>query len=218
MNGPLENLFYDFGQKIIGYLPNAVAGLLLLAVGWFLGWFLKRVIIRVLIILRLDRLFRKFEWGEDLSKGDVRFAFYNVVGNITFLVVFLVFLSGALTVMNLAVLSNLLEKGIYFLPRFVIALLIFTLGWFIATSAGKAIRKALVREEIPRSALIARFSKFILLLFFSAMALTELDIAREIVIIGFTTIMITLALLVVVITARGGKTFINRILQTLEEE
>jgi hypothetical protein len=218
MNGPLENLFYDFGQKIIGYLPNAVAGLLLLAVGWFLGWFLKRVIIRVLIILRLDRLFRKFDWGEDLAKGDVRFAFYNVVGNATFLVIFLVFLSGALTVMNLAVLSNLLEKGIYFLPRLVLALAIFTIGWFIATSAGKAIRKALVREEIPRSALIARFSKFILLLFFSAMALTELDIAREIVIIGFTTIMITLALLVVVITARGGKTFINRILQSLEEE
>jgi Mechanosensitive ion channel, conserved TM helix len=218
MNGPLEHLFYDFGQKIMGYLPNAVAGVLLLAVGWFLGWFLKRVIIRVLIILRLDRLFRKFEWGEDLAKGDVRYAFYNVVGNITFLVVFLVFLSGALTVMNLAVLSNLLEKGIYFLPRLVIALLIFTLGWFIATSAASAIRKALVREEIPRSALIARFSKFILLLFFSAMALAELDIAREIVIIGFTTIMITLAILVVVITARGGKTFINKILQSLEEE
>jgi hypothetical protein len=218
MNGPLENLFYDFGQKIIGYLPNAIAGILLLAVGWFLGWFLKRVTIRVLILLRLDRLFRKFEWGEDLAKGDVRFAFYNVIGNLTLLVVFLVFLSGALTVMNLAVLSNLLEQGIFFLPRLVIALLIFLFGWLIAVWAGKAVRKGLVREEIPRAALIARFSKLILLIFFSAMALTELDIAREIVIIGFTTIMITLALLVVVITARGGKTFINRILQSLDEE
>lgn len=218
MNGPLENLFYDFGQKIIGYLPNAVAGILLLAVGWFLGWFLKRVTIRVLILLRLDRLFRKFEWGEDLAKGDVRYAFYNVIGNLTFLVVFLIFLSGALTVMNLAVLSTLLEKGIYFLPKLAIALLIFILGWLIAVWAGKAIRKGLVREEIPRAALISRFSKLILLIFFSAMALAELDIAREIVIIGFTTIMITLALLVVVITARGGKTFINKILRTLDEE
>lgn len=218
MNKPLENLFYDVGQKIIGYLPNAFAGLLLLVVGWFLGWFLKRVVIRVLILLRLDRLFRKFKWGEDLAKGDVRFAFYNVIGNVTFVVVFLVFLSGALTAMNLGALSTLLEQGIYFLPRVIIALVIFVLGWLIALGSGKAIQKGLVREEIPRAALIGRFSKMILLIFFSAMALAELDIAREIVVIGFTTIMITLAALVVVIVAKGGKSFIGRILRTLEEE
>jgi Mechanosensitive ion channel, conserved TM helix len=217
MNGPLENLFYEFGQKIIGYLPNAVAGLLLLGVGWFIGWFLKRVIIRLLIVLRLDRLLRKFEWGEDLSKGDVRYAFYNVVGNAVFLIIFLIFLSGAFAVMNLSVLSELLQSGIYFLPKLVIALVIFIIGWLVATSGGKAIRKALVREEIPRATLIARFSKMILLLFFSAMALAELDIAREIVVIGFTTIMITLALLAVTLVARGGKTFTDKILRSFDD-
>jgi Mechanosensitive ion channel, conserved TM helix len=218
MSGPLEHFFYDFGQKIMGYLPNAIAGILLLAVGWFLGWFLKRVAIRVLILLRLDRLLRKFQWGEDLAKGDVRYAFYNVVGNLVFLVVFLIFLSGGLTVMNLGVLSNLLENGIYFLPRLVLAFLIFLFGWLIAVWSSKAIRKGLVREEIPRAALIARFSKMILLIFFSAMALVELDIAREVVVIGFTTIMLTLAALVVVIAVKGGKTFVAKVMRTLGEE
>jgi hypothetical protein len=50
-----------------------------------------------------------------------------------------------------------------------------------------------------------------LLLFFSAMALTELDIAREIVFIGFATIFITIGLLTVVVTAFGGKSFLKKI-------
>lgn len=218
MSDPLRDLFERIGKAIIDYLPSVLAGIILLAIGWFLGWFLKRITMRLLLILRLERMLQKFRWGEDFAKGDVRSALYTFIGNLVFLLVVLIFLSGALSVMNLTALSGLLEKGILFLPRFAIALAIFGVGWFIALWVAKAIRKALAEEEIPRSALIARFSKMILLLFFFAMALTELDIAREIVIIGFTTIMVTLGGLAIVVTARGGKKFIDKILESLDEE
>jgi hypothetical protein len=218
MNDPLRDLFERIGKAIIDYLPSVLAGILLLAIGWFLGWFLKRITMRLLLILRLERMLQKFRWGEDFAKGDVRSALYTFIGNLVFLLVLLIFLSGALSVMNLTVLSDLLAKGILFLPRFAIALVIFGIGWFIALWVGKSIRKALAEEEIPRSALIARFSKMILLLFFFAMALTELDIAREIVIIGFTAIMVTLGGLAIVVTARGGKKFIDKILESFDEE
>lgn len=218
MNDPLRDLIDNIGKAIINYLPLVLAALVLLAVGWFLGWFLKRVVVRLLFLLRLERLFQKFRWAEDFAKGDVRYALYNFIGNLIFSLVLLVFLSGALSVMNLTVFSNLLDKGILFLPRFAIALLIFGIGWFIAVWVGKAIRRALAEEEIPRSALIARFAKMILLLFFFAMALTELDVAREIVVIGFTTIMVTLGALAVVLTARGGKKFLDSVLRSFEED
>jgi hypothetical protein len=218
MNDPLRDLFENIGKAIINYLPSVLAGLLLLVVGWFLGWFLKRITIRLLLILRLERMLQKFQWGDDFSKGDVRYALYTFIGNLVFLLVLLIFLNGALSVMNLTGLSSLLEKGILFLPRLAIALVIFAVGWFVALWVGKSIRKALAEEEIPRSALIARFSKLILLLFFFALALTELDIAREIVIIGYTTVMITLGGLAIVLTARGGKKFIDKILQSFAEE
>jgi hypothetical protein len=50
------------------------------------------------------------------------------------------------------------------------------------------------------------------------MALTELNVAREIVIIGFTTIIMTLGVLLVVITAGGGNTLIKMLLKTFHEE
>jgi len=218
MNDPIKTLFSNLSEQIIGYLPSLFAGLLLLAVGWFLGWFLKRVTIRVCILLRIDRLFRRFRWMEDFSKTDVRFAVYEFIGNLVFVIVFLIFLSSALNVMYLTSLSNLLDQGILLIPHILIAAVIFGVGWLLTYWVSKGIRTALLKEEIPRAALIARFVKLVLLLFFSAMALTELNVAREIVIIGFTTIIVTLGALIVVVTARGGKTFINKVLQTFDEE
>jgi Mechanosensitive ion channel, conserved TM helix len=218
MNSPLQDLFYNVIEKIIGYLPNLVAGLLLIAVGWFLGWLLKRIIMQVCRILRLERFIQRFRWGENLSKGDVKYGLYNSIGNFGGFIIFLIFLSKSLSVLNLTLLSDLFEKGILFLPKFIIAVLILGLGWLIAKWISVAIRKNLLKEEFPRPGLIARFSKAVLILFFSAMALTELDIAREIVIIGFSTIIITLSAIVVVLTARGGKNLVSKILQTLDEE
>jgi hypothetical protein len=85
-------------------------------------------------------------------------------------------------------------------------------GWIAST-----IQHALTKEDVPRATLIARFANVVIMLFFSAMSLTELDIAREIVIIGFSVTIITFGSLTIVMTAMGGKRFVSRILETLEE-
>ena len=50
------------------------------------------------------------------------------------------------------------------------------------------------------------------------MALVELDVARTIVIIGFSSIFVTLGALTIVIAALGGKNFVEKIEKTLEDQ
>jgi Mechanosensitive ion channel, conserved TM helix len=218
MDSPIKQLFIPTVEKIIGYLPNLFAGFILIALGWFLGWLVKRVVIQMFILFKLDRVLRRFRWGQALSKADVRHAAYNSIGNIAFFTFFLIFLHSGLSVMNLTVLSDLLEGGVFFLPRLLLSLSILGIGWLIAGWVSGAIQKALIKEDIPRATLIARFSKLILVLFFSAMALTELSVAREIVIIGFTTMIVTLGVLVIVFAAGAGKTLIKTLFKTIDEE
>jgi len=218
MGESLQTQFWEMGKEILGYLPNLFAGILLVVIGWFLGWFLKRIIIRIAMLLRLERFLTRIRWGEDFSKGDVRYGFYNFLGNIAFVIIFIIFLDNAFRTWKLTVLSDLLEKGIYFLPRMILAIAIFGIGWLIASWGAKSALKALRREDIPRASLIGRLIKAVLIMLFFAMALVELNIAREIVIIGFATIFITLGLLTVVVTAVGGKNFIKKIIESFEEE
>jgi len=217
MDSPLQNVFYGVTEKLIGYMPSLVAGIVLIAIGWLLGWLAKRIVVQVLAVLRFDRLLRRFKWGSGFAKADVRYAFFEFVGNGAFLVVFLILLNASLEALQLSVLSSLLQQAVLFIPKLIIALTIVGLGWILAGWIAGSIQKALTKEEVPRATLIARFARAFIMLFFSAMGLTEIDIAREIVVIGFSVTIITLGVLAIVMTAVGGKGFVSKILETLEE-
>jgi Mechanosensitive ion channel, conserved TM helix len=211
MGDKLQELFGKVGQNIINYLPNLLAGILLVAVGWLIGWFVKRVIIQLAVLLRLEKFLTGFRWGKAFDKADIRYGFYNYLGNIFFFIIFIIFFNDALNAWKLVIFSKVLEGAIFYLPRMVISLIIMLVGWMIASWTSTSIQKSLTREQIPRSALIAKFTKAVILLFFSAMALVELEIAQQIVIIGFATVFITLGLVTVVIFFVGGKEFIRKL-------
>jgi hypothetical protein len=218
MDQPSNDMFYRMIENFITYVPSLFAGLLLIGLGWLLGWFAKGVIIRLGSALRLERVLVRYRWGRDFSKADVRHGLYDFFGNIAFSLIFLLFLDNALNVWQLTMLAQLLERGILFLPKLIIALLLFGVGWLIAAAAARAVQQALYREDVPKATLIARFSKSVLILFFSAMALTELGIGREIVIIGFATIFITLGALTVVVSIVTGKKMIAKMFEGRQDE
>jgi len=197
-------------NNFIGFLPNLISGIMLVLIGWALGWFAKRLVVQLAAILRLERYMLRSRWGSEFSLADVRYGFYNFIGNIAFIIILMIFIDNALVSWQLDVLSKLLSRGILYLPKIIIALIVFGLGWFLSDWSEKSIARVLHREDIPRPNLIARFIRTVLMLFFSTIALVELDLAREIVIIGFSTIFITLGCLTVVMAALGGKMFLDK--------
>lgn len=211
METKIQDQFSGLVNSIYAYLPNLLAGIILILIGWLAGWFIKRLLVQLSVLLRIDRLLRQSRWEADFAKADVRFGVYNFIGNIGYVLVFLLFFDNALIAWKLTMLSDLISKGMLFLPKIIIAVLVFGLGWLLATWAEKSMLKMLYKEEIPRASLISRFIKIILLIFFSAIALVELDVAREIVIIGFATIFITLGAIAIVLSAVNGKSFVEKI-------
>ncbi len=199
MNENLNSLFLNLTEKLVAFLPALFTGILLIGFGWLLGWFVKRVVIQLAVVLRLERFLIKFSWGKVFSKADVRYGLYKSIGNLFFFVILLIFVDFALIVWNLKFLSNLLAEGILILPRTIAALLIFGAGWLIALWASRALQRLLSQEEIPNASFISLFTKVALIVLFSAIALFELNMAREIVLIGFTTIFVTLGILAIIL-------------------
>ncbi|MEO8231042.1 MAG: hypothetical protein ABI638_02085 [Ignavibacteriota bacterium] len=218
MNNSLESPFLDFGKQIISYLPNLLGGVILLLVGWFVGWLVKRITIQLLIVLRFEKLFMRMQWRRALSKADVRSAVFNMIGNFVFFIVFLIFLNSALDAMKLTVLSVLIQQGVVFIPKLIIALLILGMGWIVASRVSINVYNALLKENMPHYSIISRFVKFVALLFFSSMALVEIEIAPQIVIIGFTIIMITLGVILIAVTVFSGKSSLNNFLNIVEKK
>lgn len=218
MNNILNDTFLDFGKQIINYLPNLLAAIVLILIGWLIGWFVKRITIQLLVVLRFERVALRLQWKRALSKADVRYAVFNFIGDIAFFIVFLIFLTSALDALKLKVISSLIHESVLFIPRLIIALLIFGLGWIVASRVSNSVYHALLKEKIQYYSLISRMVKFVAVLFFFAMALVETEIAPQIVIIGFTTIMITLGILVIAIAILNHKASIGNFTSVNKKE
>jgi hypothetical protein len=174
-----------YSEQIFAYLPTLTGGLLVLAVGVAAGWISKRVVMRVLIWLRLDRLGGRYGWRAAFGKGDVRAAMYELVGNVVMAAIVLLFLDNALQIWGLAVLSRLIDQFIFYVPNLAIVAFIVIVGGLISTIVGSRVENALEEEEFARSRLLAKIVKGTMQAIVGALALWQLGFARQIVLAAF---------------------------------
>lgn len=217
MEKTIQEQLFKVIESIFAFLPNLLTGIIIIVLGWLVGWLIKRIIVQFLILSRIDRFLKKSPLGSDFSKADVRYGVSKFIGNIGFIIVFFIFIDSALLAWKLDSLSNVIGKGILYIPRIILAVVIFGIGWLLSSWVQISILKSLYREKIARASLISKFVKSIVLLFFCAIAFVELNIAREIVIIAFTTIMVTLCVIAVAVTIIGGKEFVQKIEESLKD-
>lgn len=210
MENRLPTLFFDLANQFVGSIPALLAGTALLVLGLLVAWFVKRLVIRLSIVLRLERFLIKFRWGRAFTKADVRYGFYNFLGNLFFFFILLAFLDLAFIAWNLKFLSDLLGEAISLFPRVITSVTILGIGWLLALWAENGLVGALLRENVKRATAIALYVRIALVVLFSAVALVQLDIAGTIVTIGFTTIFVTLGVIAIVLVVMQGKAAFER--------
>ncbi len=204
---PTSGTLAEFQSRLAEYLPTLAAGLVLLAVGVGVGWLAKRALIRALVWLRLDRLGGTQSWRAAFAKGDVRASLYGLVGSIVMALVVLVFLDNALQIWGLIVLSRLLDQFLFYLPNLVMVLAIAGVGVLLANALADRVEGTLEEEGVGRARLVSKIFKGALLAVVGALALWQLNFARQIVLaaflIGFGAIGVAFALAVGVGSSRA---------------
>lgn len=215
--------FDRFGRQVSDFMPTLLAGLVVLLAGAVAGWLLKRAVVRVLLLLRLDRLGGgRSAWRSAIGKGDVRAALYNGVGTIAGSVLFLVFVDNALEIWGLSVLARLVDQIIYYLPTLALAVLISWIGIALSNVLARRVEAVLIEEKVPRTALLVGLARSAFLSVVAALALWELNFAREIVLaaflIGFGAIGVAFALGVGIGSARAIQAALSSVLSSRGEK
>jgi len=177
---PFESV-RDVMTNVVGYLPTLFAGFVVLLIGAVLAWIMSKLVVRILILLRLDRVIVRLGWGRALEKGDVRHSLFGLIGTVSGVLLFLVFLENAVVIWKLTVLSQLLEKLVLLIPQLLAAAIIMLIGWGIAAAVSRTVQSTLYQEEFERARLVGRIVHAAIIVVASAIALVELDIARTIV-------------------------------------
>jgi len=207
----------ETGSWLSQSLPTLLGGLAVLVVGVLAAWLAYRAVVRVMLWLRLDRLAQRGRFGTALPRGDVRHTFFRLVGWMVGGLVFLVFLNRAADAWRLTVLTHLIERLVDLLPSLVAAGLILLVGTFLAGTASRAVRAALLREGVSHAALVSSLVRAGVLILAWAIALVQVGVAPILVMLAFGLTAGGISLAFVLAFGLGSRRAVERFWEGLAE-
>jgi hypothetical protein len=203
----------DLGARSLAVLPGILATLTLAVAGLVAAWIACRLVVRLARAVAFDRRAESWGLGSALTRAGIFRAPSDVLGSVVFWGVFLVGATLALDVLPVPGARRVTDLVFLWVPAVLGAALILLIGWLTANFAGQAVLIAAVNAGVPEARHLARAARWGVLLFAMAMAVTQLGIAKEMVLLAFGITFGGLILALALAFGLGGRALAREILE-----
>jgi len=211
-----------FLDRIVDFLPNILTAILILIFGLAAGWLTKVILRKILVVLKLDRLAEKVGFRRILVKGGLHEPLSSLLAKITGGFIVLAFLVVALGTLNIEVIHRLIERLFNYLPSIFFASVIISIGYVLGNFLGRATLIAAVNAGISMARFIGNGVKYLILFISISIALEQLGIGRDTVLISYAVVLSGVVLALAIAFGLGGrdsaKDFIERKLKGEERK
>ena len=201
------------------FLPRIMVMLMLFVIGVLVGWLVKVLLLRVLRTLRLDAASERLGLALALQRAGIKRSASQLVGLIAFWLIFLFFGFVGLNVLAVTAATEVVRLILQYLPHLLAALLVLLTGWLLANFLAQAALIAAVNAQFFGARFLAAAVRWGVLSLTLAMVLTQLGIAKEVVVaafsIAFGGVVLALALAFGLGAKEHAKKFLDR---SLEEQ
>ncbi len=181
---PLERFY----ESVIQYLPNVMSFILVIIAGLILGKVFKLIFLQVFKVLKVDRFSERSGINEVLHKGGIREHLSSILARLIGWGTIFVFLVIALSVLEVPEVEHLLRTFFLYLPNVLVATIILFTGYLLANFLSRAALITAVNADLQMSGLIGKLVKIGIFVLAFTMALEQLGIGRETIIIAFTIV------------------------------
>ncbi len=181
----LVKSFREVASRLAGLAPRVLAVLTLVLAGWIVAAFARRLAIRILRVADVDG--RSQRWGitATLGRTGIRRTPSEVVGQLVFWLIFLVGMLMAIEALEVPAAVGLAPVVIRFLPNLLIAVFVMVIGWLVSNFLAQALLIFIVNAQLTGGPALAGVLRWLVILFSASVALTQLGIAREMILLVF---------------------------------
>ena len=201
------------------FIAKLLALLTFLALGLAAGWLVKIFFLRLLRAFRFDALCERFGLGSSLAKAGTKQSTSHLVGRLSFWLVFLLFAFMGIDALDLHGDGEHDERHHRLSPAYACCGLLLFFGVLLANFIAEAALIATVNAQIQEARMIASFIRWGVLIFTAAMVLTQLGIAKEIIVAAFSIMFGGIMLALAIAVGLGGQNIAKDVLeQTITSE
>lgn len=179
--GPLQMML----ERLLAFLPQLLAAFFIVVFGLLVGWLLKVGLRRVLLLLKFDAHCARLGLNGLLGSTAISDVPSNMVARFSGGLVVLVFLFLALNSLDVTILQKLTERTLVYLPNLLVAGLILLSALFLGNFAAGAVLIASVNAGNHLARLCARLVYGLVLALGVVMALEQLNIGKDTVLLAF---------------------------------
>jgi len=194
-------------------MPSILAMLTLVALGALLGWLAGTLVTRVAHALDLDQRSRTWGLTSALTRASIYRPLSQVLRLVAFWGIFVIFATMGIDALAIPGAPGATGVLMRFLPRLLSALLILVVGWLAANFLAQAALITAVNAGVLQARLLARTTRWVVLLFAVATALVEIGIGRDMVLIAFGVLFGGLVLALALAFGLGGRHLAREILE-----
>jgi hypothetical protein len=180
--------FEKFYEKLLVFLPNLFTSLILLVFGFLLGFFMKWIFMKIFRAINLDGLSQKMGMKDALGRSGFREPLSLILSRILKWFTIITFIIVAMQNLSIPTVEHLIDRMFLYVPNIFTAALILVLGYILGNFFGRAAIIASVNADMKSAGLIGKSVKFIVILLSCTMALEQLGIGKDTIVIAFAIV------------------------------
>jgi len=177
--------FREVARRLAGLTPRLLAALTLVLAGWIVAAIVRRVGLRLLRAADLDGRCARWGISAALARTGLRTAPSALLAGLAFWILFWIGALMAIEALEMPATAGLVAAVLRTVPNLLVAVLVLGIGWILAHFLGQALLIFAVNAQLVGGRLLAAGVRWLVIVFAAGVALTQLDIAREMVLLAF---------------------------------
>jgi small-conductance mechanosensitive channel len=188
----------SFWTQLAGFVPQLLAAMLLLLLGWLVAKVIRAGMVRLLRALQFDRLSERSGIEAFLKQGQLTVSLSGLLAGLVYWLIILIVIVTVSNSLGLHLVAELFNRVVLYIPNVIVAILILVLGAILARFINRLVFAYLNNIGLQGALTISTLSEYAVLIFVFFVALEQLEIGRQLItaafIIGFGAVGLALAL------------------------
>jgi len=206
----------EIWTKLTAIIPNILASLTFLLIGLTLARIVTTLAEKSLKKIQLDDYTSKVGINEILARVGFGKSPIFVITFVVYWSIMLVFIILAANVLNLMVITSMLEKFMFFIPKLVVAVIMLFGGLLFARFMHEVIKNSAIANNLKGGVTLAKLVHGVILVFAAMIALEQLGIAMILITSLFQIMIAAFGLAFALAVGLGAKDLVTEYLRNIK--
>lgn len=209
----LSSLYFTTLAQTYAFLPRLLGALLILIFGTLIAKWIKKLLEKSLEVLQVSRLIKNTPLEAFFTHAEMGNKIEHILGTIGYWLFMLLVIQTAVSVLGLESLAILIQEVVSYIPRIFSAMVILFLGVLIAGFLESIVKGSVRSIDGQHARLLGKVASYLTLVIFILVAVSELGIAQQFILILFVGFVTTITISLGLAVGLGSKDVVHKIVE-----